>query len=244
MTGEAEVLAVRRLGARFVRVELRADSFRTIGAPDEAVTLEFPREGRNYTIRAVDNGVITIDFVRHEHGIASTWAERAQPGDTLKYARQRSWYAPPAGTDWILLAADLTGLPAVARILEQHTGDTPIFVYVDADSDGYLPVPSVEGPLLAGMRAFATPPGRGYVWFAGECADARRARSFWRGERGFARDQIAAVGYWRVNAEDWERRYERVSGDIERYYQDRLDAGDSVTEAGDRVEEELERLGL
>lgn len=270
MTWTAEVRSVRPLGPHLVRVELGGPglaTFRTIGTPDESVTLYFPRDGetapppmtldngvwgyhglpdtpvgRTYTIRAVDP--LVIDFARHGDGVASAWAERARPGDGLVLWRQRGWYAPPPGTDWIVLVADLTGLPAVARILDQHDATTPVTVLTDIALDGYLPVEPRVGPLETAMRAFTPPPGDGYVWYAGESGAARGARRLWRDGHGLPRDRVTAVGYWRADAASWERRYERVRAEMERLYADRVRAGDSITEAGERVEVELERRGL
>jgi NADPH-dependent ferric siderophore reductase len=290
MTWTARVRSVRPLGPHFTRVELGGPglrSFRTLGTGDEAVTLYFPRPGesapppmtvvdgvrgyhglasapvgRNYTVRAATDGVMTIDFARHGDGVASTWAERAKPGDGLVIWRQRSWYHPPAGTDWIVLAADATGLPAIARILEQHDSRTPITVLTDfpgalgdlsprlaglaRSPDGVAARGRDRGVggLLDQIRDFAPPAGRGYAWFAGECADARRARTLWRDVHGLARDQVASVGYWRAEAADWERRYATVRTEIERLYQDCVDAGESIEDAGELVEAELERRGL
>lgn len=261
----ADVLSVRPLGAHFTRVELGGPGlapFRTIGTPDESVTLYFPRAGetapppmterdgvwgyhgmpdapigRNYTVREARHGRLVIDFARHGDGVACTWAENARPGDGLVLWRQRGWYRPPAGTDWILLVTDPTGLPAVARILDQHTGRTPVTVLSEQHDPGYLDDPRV-------VADFTPPAGRGYVWFAGESGAARRARTHWRDVHGLHRDQVTAVGYWRAEAQSWERRYEAVRAEMDRLYQDCLDAGDSITAAGERVEAELERRGL
>ncbi|MEV6348386.1 siderophore-interacting protein [Actinoplanes sp. NPDC051851] len=263
-----EVLAATALGAHFTRVTLSVPSYRTLGVPDESVTLYFPRPGesappamtftngawgyhglpdapigRNYTIRAADGETLTVDFVRHGHGVASTWAERAKPGDGIVLWRQRAWYRPPADTDWIVLAADETGLPAIARTLRQHTGPAPITVLADGSYPD-VPLPASTGSLFDRMRAFTPPPGRGYVWFAGECGDARKARTLWRDVHGLSRDRVTSVGYWRADAQTWERRYEEIRPEIELFYQHRLDAGDSLTEAGDHVEDELARRGL
>ncbi|GAA1613975.1 siderophore-interacting protein [Actinoplanes couchii] len=260
------VLAVRPVGSHFIRVEVGGPglaSFLSLGTPDESVTLYFPRAGesspplmtcidgvwgyhglpnapigRNYTIRSVSPDSLVIDFARHGTGVASNWAENASPGDGLVLWRQRGWYKPPANTDWILLITDLTGLPAVARIVEQHDSPVPIMVRAVEDDPAYLDHPRVLSD------DFEPPPGRGYVWFAGETSEARKVRSHWRDVHGFQRDQITAVGYWRAEAENWERRYAAVSTEIERFYQACVDNGDSITVAGEKVEEELARRGL
>lgn len=283
----AEVLATGDLGPHLTRITLGGDGlreFRTLGTPDECVTLFFPRAGesapppmtlvddvwgyhgmpdapigRNYTVRAADRlaGTVTVDFVRHGDGVASTWAERAAPGDGLVLWRQRSWYQPPDGTEWIVLATDLTGLPAAARIVEQHTGPAPITLVADvldpadvADVGAEFMDVRVGGnglrpsTLVERMRALSPDGPNGYVWFAGEAGDARRARKLWREEFRLSRDRITSIGYWRAEAEAWLARYEPVRADVERLYQESLDAGVSATEAADRVEAELERRGL
>lgn len=260
MKWPAEVREVTRLAPHLMRLKIKAPGFHTNGMPDESVTLYFPgtEQGRNYTVRQADNNTVTIDFVRHGTGIASTWVEQARPGDTLVLWRQRGWYRPPAETDWFVLATDLTGLPAVARILSDHSYANRVTILLDAIDrtdlsylDGVLGGATLDvrsrsgngiGPstLVDRMSNFVPPPGKGYIWFAGEASDARRARTLWRAKQ----QTVTSVGYWRADAENWERRYAAVAPEMDRLYQDCLDAGQSITAAGERVEAELERRGL
>ncbi|GAA2223252.1 siderophore-interacting protein [Herbiconiux moechotypicola] len=290
----AETVAVHRLGPHLVRVELGGaglGDYVTNAVPDESVTLYFPRQGetappamtlrdgewgfhdldeppvgRNYTIRSADPeaGTVAIDFVLHGDGVASQWAARATPGDGLVLWRQRGWYRPPAATDWVVLAADLTGLPAVLRILEGLPDGVAATVLVDALDDTDLAELRVVAPrsaridarlgagngvardtLIARIEAFDPPAsGDGYAWFAGEAGDARRARAVWRERHGLARDRVASVGYWRADATEWQRRYATVQAEMEQLYADAVAAGATLTEAGERVEDALALRGL
>jgi NADPH-dependent ferric siderophore reductase len=101
---------------------------------------EMPEEerpvGANYTVRHCrpEQGEIDIDFVLHDDpGPASGWAERARPGDPAALWGPRTTYHPPDPVDGFLLAADETGLPATAAILEHLAGrfDGPVRVVVE-----------------------------------------------------------------------------------------------------------------
>ena len=77
--------------------------------------------GAYYTVRRWDAArrELTMLMVRHgDRGPASAWIDRAAPGDPLALWGPRTAYHPSDDTDWHLLVADDTGLPAVAVILE------------------------------------------------------------------------------------------------------------------------------
>lgn len=132
------------------------------GVPDEYLRLFFPDAGTGrlhlpvitedgrwtypegqdvihcstYTVRQhhAARGGIDIDFVVHAGGVASEWAQKAQPGDAITINRPRGLYAPPADMTWQLLVADATGLPALARILEQTPKHVQSRVFVEIAS--------------------------------------------------------------------------------------------------------------
>lgn len=81
---------------------------------------------RSYTVREQrpHAGEFDVDFaLRGDHGPASRWAARAARGDRALVLGPTAPdnggidFRPPDGTDWVLLAADLAALPAVAGIL-------------------------------------------------------------------------------------------------------------------------------
>ena len=214
---------------------------------------------RSYTVRAFDPVVqeLTIDFVAHQGGVAAEWARRARPGDAVLVTAAAGWYAPPADATWQLLVADLTGLPALARICETSTLPTTAVVEV-LDPADRQPLPSrVEARWLCGsgngdgpsalhraLRDLDWPAGPGYLWFAGEAAESRAVRRYLRQHLGWPADRYDVLGYWRVGQEEWSRRYAAVSADLEHVYTEARDRGLSSTEALEVYDDALERIGL
>lgn len=269
----AQVQAVRTLGPNMVRIILGGGDlarYVPIGVPDEAVALWFPGPdpdgepiGRNYSVRAFDvaRAEMTIDFVVHDGGVAARWAVQAAPGDQVDLSRPRSWYRPSPDTRWHLLVADLAGLPALARILEERDPAVPAHVIVEVlDERELAMLPAAPGVtvqactgtgngaapsvLSARVRAHPLPAGPGYAWFAGEAGEARQVRKFLRTDHGWTRDRVDAIGYWRVDSERWTARYERVQEEMIAVYQGALDAGNSEKEASELYDDALEQAGL
>ncbi|MFG2196165.1 siderophore-interacting protein [Streptomyces sp. NPDC048639] len=103
---------------------------------------------RSYTVSAQrrDPDEMDIEFVLHGSGHAggpvaagpaSRWAERARPGDRVIILgpavedNTAVRFRPPRGTDWVLIAADETALPAAAAILEWLPPGTPAKVWIE-----------------------------------------------------------------------------------------------------------------
>ena len=122
---------------------------RLIFQPKGATSLEWPAlddrghivwpeqsklDTRVYTIRAIDarKGEITIDFaLHHGAGPATRWAIDAAPGDVVGIVGPAADGPKPAG--FHVLAGDETGLPGIARILEQLDRDARGFAFVEID---------------------------------------------------------------------------------------------------------------
>lgn len=183
------------------------ESFWTMPDEDKPV-------GAYYTVRhhRPEAAEIDIDAVLHaDAGPASTWAATAQPGDPAALWGPREAFAPPAGTDWYLLVADETGLPATAAILESLPPGAVVRAFVE------VPDAAEEQPLAAGVtwlhrgdrpagtttlladavRSLALPPGRGYAWGGGESRAVTAVRRYLRHEVGLERAQVSMTGYWR-----------------------------------------------
>ncbi len=255
---ERLVVLVPRVGEHATDAPVRADD----GTLDYPADYDGP-EMRSYTVRRFDpaTGEMVIDFVRHEGGVAASWAVRARAGDVVYLSPAKGWYAPPAGVTWQLLMADMTALPALGRIVEElpagqraivlaevtepqdrqevHSAAQVSWTWLPGSGNGHGP-----SRLLAALRETTLPEGPGYLWFAGEAAESRAVRQYLRRELGWANQDCTAIGYWRVDKERWMARYEQVGESLEKVYADALGHGLSEADALEVYEEALEKAGL
>lgn len=267
----ASVIEAVALSPRLRRVTLHVDDPQALdvqSAGDSAVGVYFDAksqdDGRNYSVRHhrphPDGDRIDLDVILHARGVGTTWASTVRPGDRVGLDHARSWYRPEPTTDWQLLVADLSGLPATARIIEQLPGGQPVTAIVevaDRSELAYLPthpdvtvIPSVgtgnghaASTLARLVREFTLPEGRGYCWFAGEAAESRTVRKYFR-SHGWTIDQLDVTGYWRFDSEIWDARYALVSDDIEAVYVRALADGKGNKVADEEYDAALERAGL
>lgn len=281
----ASVIEIAQVGDHIRRIRLQIDDPFALDvkqAGDSAVGVYFPvvgpdgrrtpppadhsGDGRNYSVRRQDGDVIDLDIVLHAQvpgtadGPGAAWAAATAVGERVGLDHARSWYRPEPTTEWQLLVTDLSGLPATARIIEQHSGDTPltaIVEVVDATDLDYLPthpmlsvIPSVgtgnghtRSRLAEMVCDFVLPQGRGYCWFAGEAAQSRATRKYFRG-LGWTVEQLDVTGYWRYDSETWDARYALVAEDVEAVYVKALEDGKGDKVADEEYDEALERAGL
>jgi len=171
---------------------------------------------RNYTARAyrADPAELDVDFVVHgTDGIAAPWAASAEPGAEIAFIDQgRGW--KPVESDWLLLAADETGLPAVAGVLRDLPRDAVGHAFVelfDARDRQDLEAPagvavhwlardpaSAPGSeLLPALRALSFPEGRVYAFAVGESAVATGVRRHLVSDRGIPKAAVTFCGYWK-----------------------------------------------
>ena len=267
------VLEVSRLTPSLIRIVFGGPAvagYAGLDVGDECLTMEFPDpagtgEGqwRNYTVRRHAPGELTVDFVVHRGGAASSWAQHARVGDEVRMVRPRSWYAPPAGTTTRLLAADLAGLPALARLLEGMTpgellGTTVVVEVLDRlDAEALPDVPGVHLELVVGsgngrrpstlaqrLERFVPDVRGGYVWLSAEAGECRTVRKSLRGVHGYPTDQAHTIGYWRFDSEAWAARFEPVAEEMLGHYHRALEEGFGETVASERYDAALEAAGL
>ena len=263
----ASVIETIELSPRLRRIALHVEDLPALDVKDggdSAVGVYFDPEsgsdGRNYTVRHHTGDRIELDVVLHAHGPGSTWAATATPGDRVGLDHARSWYRPQPTADWQLLVADLSGLPALARIVEELPGGTPVTALVEvadkADLE-YLPhhpdvtvLPAIgtgnghaPSQLADLVRQFALPDGRGYCWFAGEAAESRGVRKHLRGHR-WTIDQYDITGYWRFDSEEWDARFAIVEDEVLAVYERALAEGKGDKVASEEFDEALEEVGL
>ncbi|MBB5850514.1 SIP domain-containing protein [Amycolatopsis umgeniensis] len=183
--------------------------------------LKWPRDpaalARTYTVRRYDEraGEVSVDIVRHAHGIASAWAETCRPGDEITVAGPKMSYLDPVDADWLLVLGDETALPAIGRWLEELAPGTRAQVFVEIGEDSHrqdlTSPPDVRITWLsrAGAPAGSTTllfdaarsaewwPGRVYAWAAGEALSMQPIRRWLRNDKGLSKEDVEVVGYWR-----------------------------------------------
>lgn len=242
----ARVVHVTRLSPHMIRITLEAVGdwrWHVNGIGDERVDIAIPRPGettadletfnlpeygpgwtgeeppwRHYTIRSVhsEGRRFDIDFAIHGHGIASSWAERAEPGHVIgifNEGESRSYYEPPADAEVQILAADLTGLPGLGRIVEGLPSGVRAVVLAEvpekADILPFATAAEVEyrwlvgtgnglsdSALPAAVAELAEPDAPWYAWVACEASASRAIRRELRQRLGSPRNRHHAIGYW------------------------------------------------
>ncbi len=169
---------------------------------------------RYYTIRSCDPaaGEIEIDLVRHQGGFFAEWAETAQRGDRIGLLGPAGGEIPKRG-DRILLAGDMTALPALARMIENLpdgvTGDLVGEAETLADLQKYLPPTNLKLHALppqcfqeeiVGFCRETAEQTIQFAWFAGEYRNAQTMRIFFKSELGLKKGKQYAITYWRAGS--------------------------------------------
>lgn len=260
-----DVRAVHRLSPSLVRVQLGAPpEFASLDAPDEAAVFRFPGEplandsratSRWYTLRRVEQGLLTVDILLHEGGVGGTWAAQAAVGEQLVVTHRNSWYRRPAEARWQLLVGDVAALPAIGRIIDETASTLPTAALVEIphpdDAQDLPGVTWVHNPGLAAgsdlerlVRQRRLPEGPGYVYVAGEAAATRAVRRHLRHELALPATAYGVIGYWRIATERWLARVADSGVDTAALYAAASAGTRDEEEAMDAYEHKLAEAGL
>ncbi|MFD0422321.1 SIP domain-containing protein [Streptomyces parvus] len=165
-------------------------------------------------------GEIDFDFVRHEGGVASSWAQAVKPGEVTWIAGPKMSHGHPEGVDWLLVIGDETALPAIGRWLAEMPAGTRARVFIEVGEESHrqeLPTeadatvtwltrdgaPAGSTDLLErAVRSMEWLPGEVYVWAAGEAVTLKGIRRHLSTERGVPRERTHITGYWRRTEPD------------------------------------------
>jgi NADPH-dependent ferric siderophore reductase len=173
---------------------------------------------RIYTIRRVDavRGTLDVDFVRHgATGPGTRWAEAATPGDVVGILGPAAQGPKPA--DWYLLAGDETGLPGIARILEDLPLSARGIALVEvAETSEEQPLRAPPGVEVRWLHRGGAAPGttrlladavravnlpadqdRLFFWAGAEFSAYREMRTYMRKEIGVPPSRLVAFSHWR-----------------------------------------------
>ena len=203
-----------------------ADADVAVGPTQADGILNWPRGDehllmRTYTVRRFDPeaGELDVDLVDHGDGPAVNWARTAQPGDIMQVAGPKSSATHPRGADWVLVGADETALPAVARWLEEWPEDARGQVFIEVGEESHkqeLIVPEgveltwlLRNGAAAGtttllfdaLKAATWWEGKVFAWVAGEANSLTPIRRWLRKDKELPRDQVEVTGYWKRQEE-------------------------------------------
>jgi NADPH-dependent ferric siderophore reductase len=172
---------------------------------------------RSYTVRDHRPGELDVDFALHTDGTsgpAARWAAAADKGDRVTILGPTGPdnggydFRPPLGAP-VVIAGDLTALPAIAGNLAWLPTGTSAQVWIDVphpEDRQDLPTAAeaditwvTPGPLLDTIRAAKFPDGA-YAWIAGESAVVKALRRHLVKDRGLDRRAVTFTGYWRRGA--------------------------------------------
>ncbi|MGW6913801.1 siderophore-interacting protein [Kitasatospora sp. NPDC054939] len=200
--------------------------------PTQWVKLAIPDgTKRAYTVRHHRPGQqeVDLDVVLHGNGPAARWAATARPGDPAQLIGPRGSLRPLDDGRPLLLAADESALPAALTVLEALPPGIPVTAWFEiADPADTLPLPpgrsavwlprttaeprtapTARTPasgrpkaalLVEALRAAELPPGP--AWLAGEAGAVTTIRRHLLDDRGFAREDVQAKGYWKLGEAD------------------------------------------
>lgn len=248
----AEVQRVEQLSASMVRVHLHRGTlhelesspatdayinakFLPLGSPlgvpfsredVESLPIELRPRPRRFTIRSWDEvtSSLAIDVATHGVlGCASSWAQRARPGDRLQLTGPGGSYRPSPDVDWHLLAGDESALGAIGASLEVLPATARALVVVVVNGPGHeiqLPTQAQadiqwlhrssaakpEALLPEAVARTSFPPGSFDVFVHGEAVEVRAVRRYLVAERGIDADAASISPYWRRGLTDEEWR--------------------------------------
>ncbi|NKY18692.1 siderophore-interacting protein [Tsukamurella spumae] len=228
---ELTIVRTEPVGSHLVRVHAEGEALATFGDPDlpglaatdSYVKIQFGDATRTYTVRSFDRAArrIAIDFVVHgDEGLAGPWAQRAQPGDTMRLMGPGGAYSPDHDAAWHLLTGDLSAVPAIAAALEALPDDARGATIIEIEADGDRV--DLRAPAGVDVRWTVNPDVADTEFLARQVAvadwptDRTSAHVFAHGEREsikairkvlreleVPRERISISGYWaRGRAED------------------------------------------
>lgn len=170
---------------------------------------------RTFTPRRVDPEALELDLeiVIHDGGVASEWAEAAEPRDPAAISDPGRGYAIDRDACAFLLAGDETAIPAISQLLEALPAERPVQVHIEvtqpdsrlalsdhprATVEWYNPAPgAAPGDALVAAVRSADLAGGTRVWVAGEAATVQRIRRHLFEDRGLPRAHASVRGYWK-----------------------------------------------
>lgn len=235
---QLSVLASSQLTPHMQRIVLTGDALATFPEASESgyIKFLFTRQGdaitresqvatllpdkpvmRTYTVRAFDavRRLLTVDFALHSdsHGPASQWAEKACIGDEVVIVGPGPVKLVDNAADWVLIAGDMTALPAISCNLEQLPADAKGYAVIEItapEDKQSIAIPEgvevkwVISDSHSDQEAFLNTvfdldwmDGEPYVWCACEFETMKRLRKHFKLTRPVSKQSLYISSYWK-----------------------------------------------
>ena len=215
---EFTVTGKEQVGPHYLRVGFTAGGMLSERSPHPTqwVRMWFPDgdklHQRGYTLVDPDPAADTVDveFALHE-GIASRWAEDAEPGDAIEVTVLGSNFAlPEPSPAGYVIVGDTASLPAINSLLAE-IGDVPAQVYLEAGHEDDKDLPVVHSDDIEVVWVDRTDAGDGLVqliaesafdasahfgWVASDNRTTRAVAKVLREDYRIPRKSIKAQAYW------------------------------------------------
>lgn len=173
---------------------------------------------RDYTPRRFDvsQQEVVLEFALHDGGDASDWACHAQLGDEVVIAGPKGSMIIPPDFDWHLFVADASGIPAVARRLEELPEHTKVIVFAKTslskerrrlNSAASMLIRWVEADqdVIELVEAMVLPEGEGFAWVAGEHAFVFQVKEALLNQ-GHPEADMKVAAYWKKDTKDFSEK--------------------------------------
>lgn len=225
---ELEVLSTSDVTTHMRRITLGGAGMASFPADQASayIKLVFPTEGdarplmRTYTVRNHRENEIDVDFVIHETaGPASQWALETRQGDRILVGGPGPKKLINEAADWLLLAGDMTALPAISvnlEVLPRHARGYAVIEVLDQadiqdlDKPANLeliwfvnPQPDPSGQaLLDRVKQLDWIAGQPAVWAATEFQSMRNLRAYFKQERQVPKSHLYVSSYWKMGSSE------------------------------------------
>ena len=229
-----QVSAIEDISPHMRRIMLKGADLHDFPAEQESAHVKtiFPQPGqtqprlglylgakkwmRSYTVRAFDNHnkTLTVDFAVNDHqGLATNWASEAKVGDYLGIAGPGPTKHTDLDAAWHLMVADITGLPALAAILEKLPKKARGFAFIQVPSKADTQTISSpkgikvnwiinsnpnDNKLLNEVMKVNWQPGEPSIFIATQSRHMKAIKAFVKKQPGYNKSKTYASGYWKA----------------------------------------------
>lgn len=213
---ELSVTGTRRISDHYLRLSFSGGGLLTDRAPHPTMWIRLwfsdgeRMHQRGYTLvdPNADDDTVNIEFALHD-GIASRWAETAQPGDRIAATVMGSNFTlpqpQPAG---YMIVGDTASLPAINSLLTA-IGEAPARVFLEATHEGdkqlrvardtgvvWIDRKNAGEALVQAVQAAAFDATNHFGWVACDNRTTRTVAKSFREDYRIPRKSIKAQAYW------------------------------------------------